>query len=228
MNDAKSESIVFGAESLSERVIYIIGPQYFYKEVLADVLESKTGAKCLCIKNCEEISEEAINGSKPELFLCDLLGKSFDEFMSEFLSSTKQISNNNLVVLFNVRAGMGIEESCMNNGIRGVLYENDSLSVFLKGITAIYNGELWFSRGAMTKFILEDKDSDFVSIKVRSILTQREIEIISLVAVGCRNEEIAEKLCVSPHTIKTHLYNIYKKINVTNRLQATLWAANNL
>jgi len=59
-------------------------------------------------------------------------------------------------------------------------------------------------------------------------LTHREIEILSLVAIGAKNEEIADKLFVSPHTIKTHLYNIYKKLFVSNRLQATLWATKHL
>ncbi len=215
-------------KTLEGHTIHIIGFQNFYPDVLRSVLESKTGAMCSHMNNFEQITEELENPLKPELFLCDLLGKSLEEFTAECLSPVEKISKKNFIVMFNVRPGLGIETSCMDNGLRGVFYENDSLNVFLKGITAIFNGELWFSRDTMTKFILEDKDSSVVSVKVRSILTQREIEIISLVAVGCRNEEIAEKLCVSPHTIKTHLYNIYKKINVTNRLQATLWAANNL
>ncbi len=215
-------------ESLSGHAVYIIGANQFYIETLGNMIEARTGAQCTCVKNMEEISEDAVTSGKSIFFLFDLLGKSVEEFTAHFLPSVETIAKTNFVVMFNIRSGLGIEESSMDHGIRGVFYENDSLSVFLKGINAIYNGELWFSRGTMTKFILEDKENSVVSIKVRSILTQREIEIISLVAVGCRNEEIAEKLCVSPHTIKTHLYNIYKKINVTNRLQATLWAANNL
>jgi LuxR family transcriptional regulator of csgAB operon len=59
-------------------------------------------------------------------------------------------------------------------------------------------------------------------------LTPREVEILAMVAVGAKNEEIAEKLHISPHTVKTHIYNIFKKIDVPNRLQAALWAASNL
>ncbi len=61
-----------------------------------------------------------------------------------------------------------------------------------------------------------------------TILTPRQIEILALVAVGATNEQIADKLCISPQTVKSHLYNIFKKINVPNRVQAALWAAKNL
>jgi LuxR family transcriptional regulator, positive regulator of biofilm formation len=48
------------------------------------------------------------------------------------------------------------------------------------------------------------------------------------VGSGAQNDEIAEKLFISPHTVKTHLYHIFKKISVPNRLQAALWVAKNL
>jgi two-component system alkaline phosphatase synthesis response regulator PhoP len=55
-------------------------------------------------------------------------------------------------------------------------------------------------------------------------LTVREKEVLALVAKGASNSEIAEKLFVREVTVKTHLNNIFKKLNVTNRTQAVLLA----
>jgi DNA-binding NarL/FixJ family response regulator len=61
-----------------------------------------------------------------------------------------------------------------------------------------------------------------------SRLTRREREILVLISCGSTNESISSKLYISMHTVKTHIYNIFKKIGVPNRLQAALWAAKHL
>jgi DNA-binding NarL/FixJ family response regulator len=55
-------------------------------------------------------------------------------------------------------------------------------------------------------------------------LTEQETVVISLLSMGCTNEEITEQLCVSRNTLKTHLKNIYSKLGVSDRTQAALWA----
>ena len=56
-------------------------------------------------------------------------------------------------------------------------------------------------------------------------LTPREKEILTLVALGYSNKTISDDLRISPSTVKSHVHNIFKKINVHNRFQAALWAA---
>lgn len=70
----------------------------------------------------------------------------------------------------------------------------------------------------------EKQMSDFFNMPA---LTERESEIIPLLAEGLSNKEIAERLCIAPYTVKTHLKNIYKKLVVKNRIEAII-AANNL
>ena len=63
---------------------------------------------------------------------------------------------------------------------------------------------------------------------MRNLLTRREKQILSLTATGATNTEIANNLNVSMHTVKTHIYNLFKKIDVSNRIQAVNWAKENL
>jgi DNA-binding CsgD family transcriptional regulator len=51
-------------------------------------------------------------------------------------------------------------------------------------------------------------------------ISERELDVLDLLAVGHSNKEIADKLCVSPHTVKTHLAHLYEKLDVSRRTQA--------
>ena len=56
-------------------------------------------------------------------------------------------------------------------------------------------------------------------------LTRREKEILIAIAAGATNSEIAAEYFISLNTVKSHIFNIYRKIEVKNRLEATLWVA---
>lgn len=58
----------------------------------------------------------------------------------------------------------------------------------------------------------------------RSPLSQREREIVQLVAQGFKNKEMAEKMFISEQTVKNHLHNIFDKLGVSDRLELALYA----
>lgn len=193
---------------------------------MARTLELETGALCMSVEDIGQIPSQKNKKTHAErLILLDCLGKELKGIMNSLEPDNMDRLSPAIVALFNVTPGLGIEEKSANEGIRGVFYEKDQMDQFLKGVCSIFSGEVWLSREIMTRFVLK---KEIFSPKVKDILTQREMEILSLIAIGAKNEDIAEKLFVSTNTVKTHIYNIFKKINVTNRLQAALWAAKNL
>ncbi len=214
--------------SLDDKLIIIIGPRSLQNGLMGHFLEEKTGAKCLAIAAPSQIpAADEEEGSDSRLILGDCLEKDLDSCMADLEYLGEPVLSRDYVVLFNVSPGLKIEENALRRGVKGFFYEQDPLEVFPRGLGAILNGEIWVSREIMTKFIPGDKGLDPSRMEA-SVLTPREIEILSLVAIGAKNEEIAEKLYISSNTVKTHIYNIFKKIDVPNRLQAALWAAKNL
>jgi DNA-binding NarL/FixJ family response regulator len=61
----------------------------------------------------------------------------------------------------------------------------------------------------------------------RSRLSRRESEVVSLVAQGYKNKDIAQSLLISEQTVKNHLYNIFGKLGVSDRLGLALYAVHN-
>jgi len=196
--------------------------------LLASFLERETRASCPVAPTIEAVAErEAGSFDPPHLYLLDCKGKKADGLLLD-LESGKDLLKDHFVSLFNVMIRGGIEEDAVERGVRGIFYEDTPLEYFSKGVVAIYQGELWLSREAMTKCIMKFKRQAGYVKRDQSTLTQREIEIITMIASGSTNDEIARDLYISSHTVKTHIYNIFKKIHAPNRLQAALWAVKNL
>jgi DNA-binding NarL/FixJ family response regulator len=218
-----------GPHSLTGKLIYIVGPGKLQNELMAFYLEDQTGAKGLTGDDLRAVLRiDDDHTDQPYLVLLDCQGKDPERLLAELESYGHELLSRIFVALFNVGPGLGIEEEAVRRGVRGFFYEQDPLDRFPKGVGAIVDGELWVSREIMFKCIVQHKRQDSLPRRNTTGLTPREMEILAMVAVGAKNEEIAEKLCISPHTVKTHIYNIFKKIGVPNRLQAALWAAKNL
>lgn len=209
--------------------VYIVGPRKLQNEAIASCLERETGDQCFVFGDINHIPpDDPKDSSLQRLVLLDCQGKDKKRLLAELRPYLSQRGFANHVALFNVSRNQGIEQSCVPEGIRGFFYEEDQLEIFLKGVKAVRDGDWWLSRDVMIQCILEGTEGDVSSRRGSEILTRRQTEILAQVAVGASNDEIAENLSVSPHTVKTHLYNIFKKINVSNRLQAALWAAKHL
>lgn len=214
---------------LTDKSVYIVGPRRLQNQLMASYLKQETGARCTAVKDFGSIPAvgKAQNG-RPRLALWDCLGKDLETCVLEFEANGEWVSPKDFLGLFNVCEGLGIEKETLARGARGFFYEHEPFEVFPKGIRSMFEGELWISRKILSGCITKNTHARYAPKGGETILTEREREILSLIAGGASNQSIADSLYISRHTVKTHLYNIFKKIKVPNRLQAALWAVKNL
>jgi len=113
----------------------------------------------------------------------------------------------------------------MRLGARGVVLKQSASDLLVKGIRAVYNGEIWLDN-RMTAEVIDafKKSAELGQRREKPLLSNREKEIVRLVAQGLRNREISEKLFISEQTVKNHLHNIFDKLGVFDRLELALYA----
>jgi len=208
------------------RTIYLIGSRRFQNQILADFLEKELDAECIVTVAAREAP--AANGySCKALVLLESPEKDLDKYFMGLESDSKKTLNGHIVALFNVKPDSGVEERAIMRGIRGLFYKHPPKQL-IRGISRMFKGEMWYPRDVMARYILSLKDDNQNNRQDVVTLTRRELELLNMVISGSKNKDIANHLFISPHTVRTHIYNIYKKINVPNRLHAALWAAKNL
>ena len=208
--------------------VYVYGPQPLQNELLVELLASKTSLDCR-VGDSEYGLPPANDDQEPVIVLWDCSGLSSAELFGRMESCTFQDNAHCRLVFFNVAVDLDIQRDALICGLWGVFYEHCPLEQLVQGVEAIAKGQMWLSRWAMSACLQEFRQADNGGdASLKNILSSREQEVLQLIADGESNEKIAELLFISSHTVKSHLYRIYKKIEVPNRLQAALWAVKNL
>ncbi|HEX6591338.1 MAG TPA: response regulator transcription factor [Moraxellaceae bacterium] len=130
--------------------------------------------------------------------------------------------------LINVGSGTSQVRLAALPGVRGLFPQQASAEEFLRGIKAILTGEYWLPRHVLCAHLEQTRQLRPAQSFANAIkLSPKERQILGLLTQGCSNDAIADRLAISPHTVKTHFYNLYRKLQVRNRVQAATWAQQN-
>jgi DNA-binding NarL/FixJ family response regulator len=116
----------------------------------------------------------------------------------------------------------GLEEEVIINlllsyQLDGVIKTDTDLSLFKKALNAIDAGQVWIDNSRI-RALLKHAES-LVNAQPDNNLSKKEREIIILISQGRKNREIADTLCISEQTVKSHVSRIFRKSNVNNRSQ---------
>jgi len=147
-----------------------------------------------------------------------------DHTLSRFIRSVQAKSSNTRVIylLKSVAADENII-SDIKTGVRGFIRIGDSPAIMIKAIHAVYDGEIWAERRILEKAISKPMllpETLQSHIPGLPPLTNREMEMLTLVLQGASNREIADRSSISERTVKTHLYRVYRKLKVKSRTKA--------
>ncbi len=104
--------------------------------------------------------------------------------------------------------------------LKGVLLQSATTDHLCKGVSCILDGGLWLPRRCLERMITVYRTPGCSSHSNLDELTGRERQIMNLISKGNSNCEIAKNLFLSESTVKTHIYNIYKKLNINKRKDA--------
>ena len=123
----------------------------------------------------------------------------------------------------------------MKLGCSGILSKESAISLIERSIAKVYAGEIWLDSNTTAAVIRQfASPAEFPApanngktSRERAQLSQREREIIILIAQGYKNKEIAEKMFITEQTVKNHLHNVFDKLGVSDRLELALYAIHN-
>jgi DNA-binding NarL/FixJ family response regulator len=166
-----------------------------------------------------------LHGSKADVLLLDVKMERINGL--QVLPQIVQLFPTLRVVILTAQITQAESVNAIKVGARGIIMKHAASEFLIKGIRKVHGGELWADNSTMS-LVVESLSKrlrgETPMDRGKKDLSQRETEVITLVATGHRNKEIAEKLFISEQTVKTHLSNIFQKLDVGDRLELALYA----
>ena len=144
----------------------------------------------------------------------------------EVLKNLKLRNNKVKVLILTVHNEVEYLLKAIEIGVNGYVLKDSESAVLKKAILSIAKGENFIQPNLIPALNAKMIEKSEDSLKLHN-LTGREIEVLKLLALGMYNKEVAESLEISERTVKNHVSNIFKKLDVTDRTQAAVFAIRN-
>jgi two-component system nitrate/nitrite response regulator NarL len=111
--------------------------------------------------------------------------------------------------------------SAMRAGVRGVILQTMGSRLLLNCLRKVHAGEEWLEQGSSRRLLHRFARHQ---LHATTSLSQRELQVVRGIARGLTNEQIGRELFINSATVKSHVHNIYRKLNVGNRVSVSTYA----
>ena len=210
--------------------VKLVGPVDLHLEALAAAVAEPGSIECQLLPVREVMAAGAV---KPATFekLVVLLSLADEQSRNGMLfPRVRRLFPNCRTIFLTETVDSELGTELFRRGAWGVFPKSGHLDNLRKAIRAVAADEIWADRHCSSQVIrniVEGKRTLERAAEATPELSTRERQILSLVAGGMKNRQVAEKLQISEMTVKVHLNRVFKKIGVKNRLQAALFALHN-
>lgn len=178
------------------------------------VAEATNGIECL----------EKLNIYEPDVLLLDINmpEKNGIEVLREMKVNNSPVK----VLILTVHNELEYLMNAVDIGVDGYILKDSEFVELKRAINAVLEGENYIQPSLIPALNSQLVNRDIEKDKI-ALLTSRELEVLAQVANGMFNKEIATNLNISERTVKNHISNIFKKIDVSDRTQAAVFAIRN-
>ena len=194
------------------------------REGIRQLLEFDGSIEVIAEANDGEECIEKLKTVHPQILLLDINMPKKNGI--EVLQEIKNKNINVKVLILTVHGEIEYLLKAVDIGVDGYILKDSESSELKKAINAVINGESYIQPKLIpalnNRLVARDVDKDKIDL-----LTDRELEVLIQVANGKFNKEIATFLNISERTVKNHISNIFKKIEVSDRTQAAVFAIKN-
>lgn len=206
--------------------ILIVNDQLVVRDGLRMLIENHPGTKVVAMASTRSEALEIIEREPCDLIILDLELGGYNA--SSFIPQLREAAKNARVLVLTGSKDSETHQKAAQLGAMGVVLKEDAADQLIKAIEKVYRGEAWLDRVTLGTLLwnLSNQDKDSLDPRARKIstLTDRERQVITLIAEGLKNRQIAERLFISPTTVTHHLSSIYSKLGVSDRLELVIYA----
>jgi DNA-binding NarL/FixJ family response regulator len=203
------------AGSKKQRIrVVLFSQQPFVVQGVATVFRSQKDLELSACRDTLTATLDSLKSIRPHVLVIHPLSG----FSLSDLREMRSIDSRCQIVLWGQELGGEFAFQAMQLGVSSILAGNTSVDDFLNAVRNVHKGVLCFERDLLESVLSQNRVS----------LTARQAEIVSLVAQGLKNKEIAFHMGITEGTVKVYLYKLFKKLGMNDRLDMALYGRKNL
>ena len=207
--------------------LLLIGDQPIVLSGLRLLLETTTSITVIGETSSPSEAVQIATHEQPDIIVLDLNSK--DGANLECLPSLFNVADSTRVLVLIEGHQCELGQRAMRLGATGIVLKDNAPAVLIKAIQQVRTGEAWLDQLTIARALSEVSSVGYKrpeSPKANGIatLTKREREVITLVAIGLRNKQVAERLFISRVTVRHHLTSVFGKLGVSDRFELMVYA----